>query len=372
MKWKIRKILACAMLIVLMGVLVNPLTAHAGRIFGRNYNSEPADREPIIHGSTEGISIQYPANGGLVKWTELTANTANTTMAINGSLVDDFSNFDFTGATNSLNVAINNLPSTVSKLYPRGTHVYHSEQHPHDILFEFSFYLENDDTITISMGKYRDLHMDWESRGSSEHFGLTLINYPVPRHYQEGEIYDFANLYINPLFSWFNRIRSMFQSGLTEAEIRAAIETELSSTAMQLHWSYSEYYTGVPVDSFLLSRPAEECKIESGTMDIGISYFGFENSYAHYYYDEVEKYYPIFDPCYYHDNHLDLDFPSTKKMFNHFLTEGMKQGRQASAEFNVHTYIQNYPDLQAVFGDDLSAYYYHYLNTGKAEGRIAR
>lgn len=44
----------------------------------------------------------------------------------------------------------------------------------------------------------------------------------------------------------------------------------------------------------------------------------------------------------------------------------MKEGRQASEEFNVQAYKNRYADLQAAFGDDLKAYYLHYISYGKA------
>lgn len=57
--------------------------------------------------------------------------------------------------------------------------------------------------------------------------------------------------------------------------------------------------------------------------------------------------------------------------FCHFLLCGMREGRQASAGFNIHTYANNYPDLFAAFFLDLPAYYLHYINCGFREGRIA-
>ena len=35
----------------------------------------------------------------------------------------------------------------------------------------------------------------------------------------------------------------------------------------------------------------------------------------------------------------------------------MAEGRQGNAEFNVQVYKDRYPDLQAVYGDDLVSYY---------------
>lgn len=62
---------------------------------------------------------------------------------------------------------------------------------------------------------------------------------------------------------------------------------------------------------------------------------------------------------------------NTQAVFEHFLQYGMKEGRQASAEFNVHAYRAGYRDLRAAYGSNLSAYYMHYINYGRAEGRIA-
>jgi hypothetical protein len=54
------------------------------------------------------------------------------------------------------------------------------------------------------------------------------------------------------------------------------------------------------------------------------------------------------------------------------VTNGMKEGRQGSSEFNLNTYKANNPDLVAAFGDDNVKYYEHYISSGKAEGRIAK
>ncbi|HIW07927.1 MAG TPA: hypothetical protein H9890_00815 [Candidatus Faecalibacterium intestinigallinarum] len=60
-----------------------------------------------------------------------------------------------------------------------------------------------------------------------------------------------------------------------------------------------------------------------------------------------------------------------KLLFEHFINNGMKEGRQGSTEFNLATYKANNPDLVAAFGDDNVKYYEHYISSGKAEGRKA-
>jgi hypothetical protein len=55
----------------------------------------------------------------------------------------------------------------------------------------------------------------------------------------------------------------------------------------------------------------------------------------------------------------------------HFINTGMNEGRVANPNFNVSYYRNRYPDLRAVFGSNLKAYYMHYLVNGQGEGRVA-
>ena len=50
----------------------------------------------------------------------------------------------------------------------------------------------------------------------------------------------------------------------------------------------------------------------------------------------------------------------------------MDEGRQASADFNVYTYMNRYRDLNAAYGSDLKMYYQHYIKYGISEGRSAQ
>lgn len=83
---------------------------------------------------------------------------------------------------------------------------------------------------------------------------------------------------------------------------------------------------------------------------------------------------PVYDFYYYQEYNPDVKAAfgnDDMATFIHFLTNGMSEGRQACAGFNVHKYAQNYPDLFVAFFFNLPAYYQHYLNCGLAEGRIA-
>ena len=57
------------------------------------------------------------------------------------------------------------------------------------------------------------------------------------------------------------------------------------------------------------------------------------------------------------------------RVLQHFVEQGMKEGRKAYLEFDVHSYRVLNPDLEKVFGDDWERYYLHYLEYGKREGR---
>ena len=60
-----------------------------------------------------------------------------------------------------------------------------------------------------------------------------------------------------------------------------------------------------------------------------------------------------------------------KKLFDHFVTSGMKEGRRGSSEFDLNTYKAEKAEHEAMIGDDNVKYYEHYIASGKAEGRTA-
>lgn len=89
-------------------------------------------------------------------------------------------------------------------------------------------------------------------------------------------------------------------------------------------------------------------------------------------------YTPVFDAQYYADNWADLKAAfgyDSAKLFNHYVTCGFKEYRQASAEFNVQKYASRYEDLRKAFGplspNTSAKYINHYIQNGKKEGRIA-
>ena len=98
---------------------------------------------------------------------------------------------------------------------------------------------------------------------------------------------------------------------------------------------------------------------------------GISVSNGKYMYQGLD-YAPVFDPTYYASRYDDLARTfgnNATGLFNHFVTYGMKECRQASADFNVITYRNKYADLRQVFGNDIPAYYKHYIEYGIKEGR---
>ena len=84
------------------------------------------------------------------------------------------------------------------------------------------------------------------------------------------------------------------------------------------------------------------------------------------------NYSPVFDANYYLNRYADLKkaFGSNQSYaFNHFLQFGMKEGRQASANFNVAAYRARYADLRAAFGGNLVSYFQHFILHGLSEKR---
>lgn len=82
----------------------------------------------------------------------------------------------------------------------------------------------------------------------------------------------------------------------------------------------------------------------------------------------------VFDADYYYNENSDVASVFGKdqaKLLNHYVTYGIREGRNASATFNATTYKNNYIDLKVAFGSNMLAYCKHYVEYGKAEGRNA-
>lgn len=68
----------------------------------------------------------------------------------------------------------------------------------------------------------------------------------------------------------------------------------------------------------------------------------------------------------------DIYGDDAKALYNHFITSGIAEGRQSSAQFNVSVYKSNNQDLSDAFGDDLIKYYEHFIECGYSENRVSK
>ena len=81
----------------------------------------------------------------------------------------------------------------------------------------------------------------------------------------------------------------------------------------------------------------------------------------------------VFDAEYYANKYSDLKAAfgtDASKLFNHFLSYGIKEGRCASPVFDVKYYVENNSDLKSAFGTDYVAAVKHFVNNGINEARV--
>ena len=105
----------------------------------------------------------------------------------------------------------------------------------------------------------------------------------------------------------------------------------------------------------------------------------FRNLYTHKrtggtVYNGVD-YSKVYDFNYYVENNPDLYnvFKNNPQgALEHFVNNGMNEGRQAKSTFSVISYRNRWSDLRRAFGwNNLAAYYKHYMDCGYKEGRQA-
>lgn len=80
----------------------------------------------------------------------------------------------------------------------------------------------------------------------------------------------------------------------------------------------------------------------------------------------------IFDAKYYADTYGDLKAAygyDREALWQHFVTFGLREGRNMNGFLDVVKYRQEYADLAAAFGDNWDAYLDHFLLFGAKEGR---
>jgi GH25 family lysozyme M1 (1,4-beta-N-acetylmuramidase) len=104
----------------------------------------------------------------------------------------------------------------------------------------------------------------------------------------------------------------------------------------------------------------------SENVDIDVDY-----TYYFKYHDiDITSY--LFDATYYADRYEDLKRAfgyDEAKLKNHYLKNGIKEGRSASPVFDPIYYLNKYSDLKKAFGNNYTAAYNHFINCGIKEGR---
>lgn len=81
----------------------------------------------------------------------------------------------------------------------------------------------------------------------------------------------------------------------------------------------------------------------------------------------------LFDAHFYADKYPDLKNAfgyDQDKLFNHWMTSGINEGRSSSTNFDLSYYLHSNPDLVAAFGgSNYRQAYNHYIISGHSEGR---
>ena len=78
----------------------------------------------------------------------------------------------------------------------------------------------------------------------------------------------------------------------------------------------------------------------------------------------------VFDPVYYAEKYDDLMTAfgyDESALYNHYLTKGITEGRQASPLFNVKYYLNQNTELKGVFGTNYEAAFDHFVSYGQYE-----
>ena len=81
----------------------------------------------------------------------------------------------------------------------------------------------------------------------------------------------------------------------------------------------------------------------------------------------------VFNATYYANKYSDLKAAfgtNATNLYNHFINNGIKEGRQASPMFSVDYYLKNNSDLKAAFGSNRESAMNHFMQYGIKEARV--
>lgn len=155
-------------------------------------------------------------------------------------------------------------------------------------------------------------------------------------------------------FSGYKLVMHYYNSGYKEGRIANGDISKVSEISIDSITFDADFYKGVYSDLQNLSD--DQLKIHWLTNGINEGRIGSI----------------IFDPVYYLDNNPDLKAVygnNYKAALNHYQNYGLKEGRKASVFFDPMYYLSIYSDLKNVFGNDYSSATEHFLNHGLYESR---
>lgn len=168
-----------------------------------------------------------------------------------------------------------------------------------------------------------------------------------------------------------------FKPGIYASDI-SGFENRLDITRIGAYDKWVARYGSEPkyVTNYQVWQYSSEGSVPgvNGRVDVNISNTDYESGDSEEYFFMGENFGPVFDPDFYANRYPDLEGAfgyDHSALWDHFVTFGMWERRQASAEFNPEVYIARYGDLRNAYGEYFPLYYWHYCHFGKSEGRVA-
>lgn len=255
--------------------------------------------------------------------------------------------------------------------------------------------LERYEGVTVYMTRTTDSAVSLEGRvEAARRLGATLfvsihMNSADSDKAKGAEVY-YPNANYNPAISQEgkaaaqNILNELVDLGLTNRGVKFLNATSNSDgEGVYADGSTADYYSvirnskkngfpGIIVEHAFLSNKDDAKQLESEAF---LKQLGQADAQGILKYCQTKTdYSPVYDFSYYVSRYPDLKqvYSSDRGgAMQHFINNGMKEGRQASSEFSVDAYMERYPDLKTAFGTNYPAYYMHYINFGRKEGRVA-
>ena len=202
---------------------------------------------------------------------------------------------------------------------------------------------------------------------------------------EENKLFDFSTPVIRDMnlqahFEELFTLNYNLQGGFINQESTKAIK----QIKQQMTLSYENLITKLNVVE-PRGKTLDYVMIDNEKYELNSTYLFENDTTINYVWKNVEStiydnidYKDIFDYEFYLSHYEDIetkfkigDTYDYDKILAHFVTYGMKEGRQASQTFNVYAYQANYVDIYNKYGTEYQPYYSHYLNHGIKERREA-